>query len=347
MSLRADFTLRRGDLVLRAAFEAEAGETLAIVGPNGAGKSTLLRAVAGLERADSGSLELDGSIVDPAPFVRAEARSVGLVQQGAHLFPHLTAQANVAFPLRAAGLPRTEANERARAMLERVGAAPLAKRRAPTLSGGEAARVALARALAREPKVLLLDEPLAAVDAPARPALRALLTEVLEEFQGACLLVTHDLTDALALAQRLVVLEEGRIVQQGTARELVQRPATAFVADLVGLNAFRGPCRAGQVALGGTTLVVAHPRDEEVVVTVHPRAVSLFPSRPEGSPRNVWQAPVAGLEPATLDRVRVQLAGPLPLVAEVTPAAVEALDLRPGAEVWVAIKATELVVEPV
>ena len=150
MSLRADFTLRRGGLVLRAALDVRSGETIAVVGPNGAGKSTLLRAVAGLERVGSGSLELAGAVVDPVPYQPAEERSVGLVHQGAHLFPHLTAQANVAFPLRAAGLPRAEANERALALLERVDAAPLAKRRAPALSGGEAARVALARALARE-----------------------------------------------------------------------------------------------------------------------------------------------------------------------------------------------------
>ena len=344
MTLRADFTVRRGELLLRAALEAAAGETLALVGPNGAGKTTLLRTLAGLERVDSGSIELGGEVVDPAPFVGPAGRRVGVVQQGAVLFPHMSALDNVAFPLEAAGHPRADARRLAGAHLDRVAARGLGPRAASTLSGGERARVALARALAAGPRLLLLDEPLAAVDPAARPALRALLREVLAAFEGACLVVTHDLTDALALAQRLVVLEEGRIVQQGPAADLVRRPATPFVADLVGLNAFRGRCSDGVVDLGGHPLVVAHARTEEVVVTIHPRAISLFPTRPEGSPRNVWRAPVEALEPAALDRIRVQLAGPLPLVAEVTPAAVDALDLRPGAEVWLAIKATEMAV---
>ncbi len=346
MRLRADFTLRRGELLLRAALEAEPGETLAVVGPNGAGKTTLLRTLAGLERVDSGSIELGPEVVDPEPFIGPAGRRVGFVQQGAVLFPHMTALDNVAFPLEAAGHPRAEARRLAGVHLDRVAASGLAPRASGGLSGGERARVALARALAARPRLLLLDEPLAAVDPAARPGLRAILREVLDAFEGACLVVTHDLTDALALARHLVVLEEGRVVQQGRAEDLVRRPATPFVADLVGLNAFRGPCHDGVVNLGGHPLVVAHARTEEVVVTIHPRAVSLFPSRPEGSPRNVWRAAVEALEPAALDRVRVQLAGPLPLVAEVTPAAVQALDLAPGAEVWLAIKATEMAVAP-
>jgi len=346
--LQADFGLRRGALELDVELELDGGRTFALVGPNGAGKTSLLRAVAGLTPIDRGSLRLDGRVLDGGPggeFVDARERDVGLVFQEPRLFPHLTALDNAAFGPRSRGRTRSEARRIAGEWLERVGAAPLARRKPSELSGGEAQRVALARALASEPQVLLLDEPLASVDASAKLELRAVLRETLADFDGVRLVVAHDIADALALAERLVVLEGGRVAQIGSVTELVRRPASSYVADLVGLNCYRGHCREGQVELEGGSLVVAHASDGPVVVTVHPRAVAVYRERPQGSPRNVWSAPVQGLEPS-LDRVRVQMGGGLPIVAELTHAAVEELRLGDGGEVWIAIKATEIGVAP-
>jgi molybdate transport system ATP-binding protein len=348
MSLEAHLRLRRGALELDARLVIEGGETVALVGPNGAGKSSCLLAIAGLAPLEAGRVALDGEVLDGGPggpFVPPEARGVGLVFQGSRLFPHLSALENAAFGLRARGSSRGEARRTALGWLERLGVAHRAAARPAELSGGEAQRVALARALAPGPRALLLDEPLAAVDASGRLELRRELAAHLADFPGPRLVVAHEASDALALADRVVVLEEGRVVQEGTAAELALRPGSRFVADLVGLNRFEGRCRAGVVTIGAGELVVSSSLDGEVVVSVHPRAVALFPERPAGSPRTVWRAPVLGVE-ALGDRARVRLGGPLEVVAEVTPAAVRELALEPGAELWVAIKATELVVAP-
>lgn len=348
MSLRAHIELTRGSLRLDVRLEAAAGETLALVGPNGAGKTTALQALAGLLRLERGEIALDGEILDGGPggpFVAPEGRGVGVVFQDPLLFPRLTVLDNVAYGLRARSVPRADARGRAARWLERVGLPQLAGERPARLSGGQAQRVALARALAAEPRLLLLDEPLAAVDASAKLALRAELRARLREFEGVRIVVAHEIGDALALAERLVVLEAGRAVQTGPVRELVSRPASRYVADLVGLNCFRGRCHGGVAELEGGQLVVAGELEGPVVLTVHPRAVSLFRQRPDGSPRNVWEAPIEALEPS-LDRVRIQLGGRLPIVAEVTHAAVAELGLREGEPMWVAVKATEIGVAP-
>ncbi|MBK8975028.1 MAG: ATP-binding cassette domain-containing protein [Planctomycetes bacterium] len=345
MSLVADIAVDRGPLRLRAELRVESGETVALVGPNGAGKTSLLLAIAGLLRIDRGAISLDGRLLDGGaggPFVPTAARHIGVVFQQHLLLPHLSVLDNVAYGPRSRGRPRSEARAAAADWLDRVGVGePWHDARPATLSGGQSQRVALARALATAPALLLLDEPLAAVDASARLELRRELRAHLAGFRGPRILVAHHVEDALALADRVVVLEAGRVVQCGTLEELVRCPRSPYVADLVGLNCFVGTCRGGVVEVGDAHLTVVSPLDGEVVVTVHPRAVSLFPARPAGSPRNVWSAPVDGLEPS-LDRVRVRLGGVLPLVAEVTPAAVAELGLAPGRVVWVAIKATEL-----
>jgi molybdate transport system ATP-binding protein len=366
-ALRAAFGLARGSLTLDVAFDLRADETVALVGPNGAGKTTCLHALAGLLRIDRGRIVLGDEVLDeagegrsaagrrePQPFVPPAARRVGLVFQQHLLFEHLSVLENVAYGPRSRGTSRHEASAKAFAQLERVGLAHLAHARPAELSGGQAQRVALARALASGPRMLLLDEPLAAVDASARIELRRELRRHLATFAGVRLLVAHDIADALALADRLLVLENGRIVQNGTIADLVARPRSRFVADLVGINVFRGVCAEGLVTLhepetaasgDPPTLVVAGAtaeHDGPVLLTVHPRAVSLFRDRPQaGSPRNLWLARVAAIEPLP-DRVRIQLAGRVPVVAEVTPAAVAELDLVPGREVYVAIKATEI-----
>ena len=349
MSLQARFTLRRGALQLDIDLQAAAGETLALVGPNGAGKSTCLHVLAGLLRIEHGSVGWGGTVQDGGPdgvFVAPERRAAGVVFQDHCLFPHLSALDNVAFGLRARGCDRRTARAAARDWLRRVGLEQVTAERPAALSGGQQQRVALARALAAEPRVLLLDEPLAAVDASARLELRRELRRHLATFAGPRLVVAHDALDAFALADRVAVLEHGRVVQAGTVAEICSRPRSRYVADLIGTNLLRGSVAGGELRLaGGGALVVPSGIDGEVIASVHPRAIALFLQRPEGSPRNVFAAQVADVEAAG-DRVRVQLAGAVPLVAEVTPAAVADLRLARGARIWAAVKATEITVYP-
>ncbi|MEY2474730.1 MAG: molybdate transport system ATP-binding protein [Actinomycetota bacterium] len=345
MTLAARVEVRRGTLQLECELTANDGEVVAVVGPNGAGKTTLLRALAGLTPIDAGRIELDGKVVDdPAQrtFVVPEQRRVGVVFQDGQLFPHLSAVENVAFGPRSAGVSRREATARAETWLDRLGLAGKGGDRPSQLSGGQAQRVALARALASDPAMLLLDEPLTALDAATRVEVRRDLGRHLRAFPGVPILVTHDPVDALALADRIVVLEMGRVVQEGTADEIVARPRSPYVAELVGTNLYRGTATSGVVRTDGEgTITSATTASGPVCATVHPRAVALHTSRPEGTPRNVWPVRVTHVERLT-DRVRVQLAGPLGIVAEVTLAAVDELGLREGAEVWAAVKATEV-----
>ncbi len=343
--LQADFTHRASAFTLRLTLAIDGGETVALLGPNGAGKSTSLAVLAGVRRVDTGSIALAGRVLDDGRAALGPSeRGVGLVWQQGFLFPHLSALDNVAFGLRARGVARGTARSRARTWLETVDAAALERKRPRELSGGEAQRVALARALATDPELLLLDEPLAAVDASARLALRRVLRERLTAHAGASILVTHDPLDAFSLADRIVVLEEGRIVQSGTAAEISARPRSRYVADLVGLNLCEGTVEDGVlVTTSGARLVVASAADGPALATIHPRSVALYPRRPDGSPRNVWEAPIVAIEStADGDRLRVTTGGELPLVAEVTPNALAELELAVGRRSWVALKATEV-----
>jgi len=349
VSLSADIDLRLGRLHLMVWLHIETGEVVAIVGPNGAGKTTLLRALAGLVPLDSGRVEVDGEVLeDTAAGVRVlpEKRPIGVVFQDHLLFPHLSALENVAFGLRARGEGRRQARSRALVWLERVGLSEYATRRPGTLSGGQAQRVALARALVTEPRVLLLDEPLAAVDATARVELRRALRAELAAYTGVRLLVTHDPLEAMALADRLVVMESGLLVQEGPIAEVTARPRSAWVAAMVGLNLFRGRVDDGVLALSdGLSLAVVTDVRGDAFAVVHPRAVSLHRDRPSTSARNIWRGAADSLD-LEGDRVRVRVSGPLPIVAEVTPAAVADLGLATGGDVWVSVKATEVSVYP-
>ena len=190
------------------------------------------------------------------------------------------------------------------------------------------------------PRLLLLDEPLAALDAHTRLEIRSQLRRHLADFDGATVLVTHDPLDAMVLADRLVVIENGAVVQQGTPAEVARRPRTDYVARLVGLNLYRGTAAGRQVKVGDVLLSVADHLDGPAFVTFSPGAVALYRTRPDGTPRNLWQATIEGLERHG-DNVRIHLEGPLTASADVTPAAVADLDLSPGQRIWAAVKATE------
>jgi molybdate transport system ATP-binding protein len=349
VSLEAELALTLGRLELEVELAVATGELVVLLGPNGAGKTTLLRALAGLVALDAGRVVLDGMVLDDVATgerVPAERRPVGFVFQDYLLFPHLSALENVAFGLRARGRPRAEARRRAAGWLERVGLAAHANARPRALSGGQAQRVALARAMVADPRLLLLDEPLAALDAATRTALRRDLRRHLASFAGTRLLVTHDPLEAVALADRLVVLEGGRITQTGTPNQVSARPRSRYVAELVGVNLYRGHAGDGAIELqGGGRLVVADDHHGEVFAAVHPHAVALHRHRPEGTPRNSWPGTAETLE-VIGDRVRVRVTGQVPIVAEVTPAAASELRLADGGPVWATVKATEVTVYP-
>lgn len=368
MSLDAHVAVHLGALDLDVELAVGAGPVVAVLGPNGAGKTTLLRALAGLVPLDRGHVCLDGETLDDAAtavHVPTHRRPVGMVFQDHLLFGHLSALDNVAFGLVARGVSRAEARRRAAAWLDRMGLAGSGPARPAHLSGGQAQRVALARALATEPRLLLLDEPLAAVDAAAKAEVRAELRHHLAEVPGVRLLVTHDPLEAMLLADELVIVEAGRVTQRGTPSEVSARPRSRYVAELVGVNLFRGVAADDRVRVdGGGGLVVAGAPAGPVLVALRPQAVALHVRHPEGTPRNVWPGRIAGIEGVVGhgDRVRVRVLGRPALdgaaaagaatatgpdvVAEVTPAAVSELGLHPGAEVWVSVKAMELSAYP-
>ncbi|MCW2868407.1 MAG: transporter ATP-binding protein [Marmoricola sp.] len=353
-SLVLDGVVRRGTFELALDLEVGPGEVLGVLGPNGAGKSTLLRAVAGLVELAEGRLSVGGRTwQDATTFLPVEERRAGVVFQDYRLFPHLDVLDNVAFAARSAGASRSASRRTARGWLERLGLEDLAARRPRDLSGGQAQRVALARALAREPEVLLLDEPMAALDAGARIEVRAFLRRHLADVAGPTVLVTHDPLEAMVLADRLLVVEQGRAVQVGTPAEVARRPASAYVARLVGLNLWAGrldPAPSGGAAVvrlddGGSLAVSGDPvpsADGRVLVSLRPSAITLHTERPEhSSTRNVWSGPVAGME-VLADRVRVQVLGAPEALVDLTPAAVAELGVAPGRQVWLSAKATEL-----
>ena len=345
--LAVEAEVRRGNFTLDVSVSAAAGQVLGILGPNGAGKSTLLSAVAGLTPVASGRITLAGQVMDDAAagtFVEASGRPVGFVFQNYRLFPHLTVADNVAFSPRARGLGKRAARSAASHWIDRLGLADLAERKPDQLSGGQAQRVALARALAGQPTLLLLDEPLSALDAGTRLDVQAELRRHLADFTGPCLLVTHDPLEALVLADRLVVLENGRIVQEGTPAQIARQPGTDYVAKLVGLNLYAGHADGAQVKLtgGGAFVVVDHGQHGDVLVAVRPSAVVVSSHQPQlTSARNTWPARITGLT-LLADRVRLDLDGQPPALVDVTPAAVAELSLDPGRRVWLSVKATDL-----
>jgi molybdenum ABC transporter ATP-binding protein len=345
--LRVEAATRLGAFSLDVALDIPAGTCLALAGPSGAGKTSVLRIVAGLVHphtgrvrcADEWWLDTDRG-VDVAP----EHRRCGYVFQEYALFAHLSAWQNVAYPLR--GLNRTERRARALALLERFGIAHLADQRPRTLSGGERQRVAVARALARRPAALLLDEPLSALDPRLRAHAGRELAAVVSETGVPALLVTHDFIEAAVLGTRVGVIDGGRVIQQGTAAELAASPASAFVADFTGAVVLTGTARAQADGLthveldGGGTVFSTEPGDGPVAISVYPWEIALAPPDAEqvGSAQNHLPARVVSVT-AVGNRVRVGLAAPQPLTAELSDASVHALDLKPDAHVIATWKA--------
>jgi len=378
-ALQAEVVVERDGFRLDVSLTVPSGGVLAVLGPNGAGKTTLLRALAGLIVPGTGRVRVGDRILDDTAagiHVEPEHRGIGVVFQDYLLFPHLSALENVAFGPRAHGVPARTARERGLAWLTRVGIADRAGALPAALSGGQSQRAALARALVLEPAVLLLDEPLAALDAATRMDVRADLSGYLREFRGATVLVTHDPLDALILADEIIVLEAGLVTQRGTPQEVSRAPRTDYVARLVGQNLLRATSVRG-LAGGGSAVTLAgglevSSADEPSVAGMlapsagiltpptadqpaasqaipaavfSPSAVVVHSARPgTGSPRNVWAARVAGIEQhAAIVRIRclTELGGHT-VLADITPAAMGELRLRPGDEVWLSVKAVEV-----
>ncbi|KGI80113.1 molybdenum ABC transporter ATP-binding protein [Actinopolyspora erythraea] len=357
--MTAEVRLRRGDFTLDMACRVRPGEVLAVLGPNGAGKSSLLTALTGSARPERGRVSLDGRTwldTERRIDVPTHRRGVGLLAQRAVLFPHLTALDNVAFGLRAAGVRRRHARRAALEWLRCTETGELSDRKPAELSGGQAQRVALARALAAEPELLLLDEPLSALDVATAPTMRGLLHRVLGGQRRPCVLVTHDVLDAVVLADRVVVLDRGGVVEQGRTRGVLARPRTAFTARIAGLNLISGSAAGdsvktprGGVFHGG--IVEPTSRGEPAAAVFPPTAVAVHREVPEGSPRNAIPVRLVGMEPrGDAIRLRGETDPREPetaLAADVTPAAVAELGLRVGDEVFFAVKATEVAIHPV
>ncbi|WP_328419788.1 ABC transporter ATP-binding protein [Streptomyces sp. NBC_00443] len=343
--LDARLVVDRGGFRLDVALTVAPGEVVALLGPNGAGKTTALRALAGLTPLSGGHLRLDGAQLDRTP---PESRPVGVVFQDYLLFPHLTALDNVAFGPRCQGASKAQARAQAAEWLGRLGLTDHEGAKPRKLSGGQAQRVALARALATSPRLLLLDEPLAALDARTRLEVRAQLRRHLAEFEAVAVLVTHDPLDAMVLADRLVVVEHGRVVQEGAPSHIARHPRTDYIAQLVGLNLYRGEAEGHTVRLdAGPSVTTTEDLSGPVFVAFPPSAVTLHRDRPTGSSaRNLWQCQVAGLETHG-DQIRADLTGELPLAADLTTVAAAELDLHPGAEVWATVKAAQTHAYPV
>jgi len=350
MSLSAAVGLQLGSLQLQADLEVAPGELLAVLGPNGAGKSSLLRCLAGLQPIAEGCIAIDGVVVDEPlsrTFVGPQHRPIGVVFQDYLLFEYMSVLENVAFGLRARRTPRAEARRRAAEWLERVGLGEYRDQRPRALSGGQAQRAALARAMATDPRLLLLDEPLAALDAATRAGVRRDLRRHLETFDGMRIMVTHDPVDAYALADRVAILDGGSIVQTGTLADVTAHPRSRYVADLVGVNLVAGTIEHGVlITATGAHVIIADAADGASLAVIRPHSIMLVRQPNDGaSARNVWAGTITDIDRLG-HRVRVVVVGALPLIAEITVEAFDALQLRPGDEIHASVKATDIEVYP-
>lgn len=342
--LDARVRLRRGVAEIDVALAAGPGEVIGVLGPNGGGKTSTVLALAGVLPLASGHVRVGDAVWDDGRRrVPPDRRRVGLMLADGLLFPHLRAVDNVAFGPRSRGVDREGARRRALDELDRVGLADRAQARPRELSSGQQARVALARALATDPALLLLDEPLAALDPDTRARTRSDLATRLAAYGGVTVLVTHDPLDALTLADRLVFVEDGQVTQTGTPAQVLNEPRSAYVGTVVGLNLYaaRGDAHGHVTTETGGVLVTTDPTEGAVWATIPPGAVSLHRHEPDGSPRNAWALRIRSVTMQG-QSARVGLDGVVPLTAEVTLESVTALGLQVGQDVWAAVKATEV-----
>ena len=354
-----DFALTVPSRGVHAALRIGAGEVHALIGPNGSGKSTVAGVIAGLVAPQPAMIRIGERVITDTErriAVATHDRRVGLLQQAALLFPHLSVIENVAFAARQAPhRRRDDAGARAARWLADVDAADLAHRRPADLSGGEAKRVAVARALAAEPEVLLLDEPLAGLDVAVAASVRAMLSRVLATGGRPSVLITHDVLDIVTLADRVAVLEDGRITETGSAAAVLAAPRSRFAARFAGVNVVRGVTvgpgvlrDAAQQIWHGAGDTVLEP-GERAVAVFSPAAVAVYRSRPEGSPRNSVRVRMAALESvgsAVRVRATEQADGDPGLAADITPDAVAELGLTPGDEVWFTVKTQAIALHP-
>ena len=352
--LRASLRHALGEFRLEGDLEAASGTTLVLVGESGSGKSTVLRLLAGLARLQAGRIECAGATwCDTSAGVcwPPQHRPIGYLPQDYALFPHLSVFDNVAFGLVATGTGRREARRRAHDALERLSLSGLAGRRPSELSGGQQQRVALARALILEPALLLLDEPLSALDLETRHIVRAELRRTLRSLPCVTVFVTHAPLEAMLFGDRIAVLDRGRVVQSGEAPDLLRRPRTRYVATLLGLNLLPGQVRRrgpGEEVLletpRGPVTVLAAEAGDELFLVVSPGQVTLSREPPSASARNVIHGVIEEIlpEPPHGERVRVVL-GPAPsFVAEVTAEAATRLGLAVGQDAYASFKATSV-----
>lgn len=351
---------------VEVSFDVEQGETVALLGPNGAGKSTVLQALSGLIVPQDADVQLAGNrLAGSGTAVPPHRRRIGLMGQDPLLFPHLTVLENVAFGPRSQGTPRLTAREKARGWLRQLNLAEFAEQRPGQLSGGQRQRAALARALAAEPDLLLLDEPLAAADVRTAGEIRQLLREHLTAAEQTTIVVTHEVLDAAVLADRVMVMSDGRIIDSGTTARMLTEPGTEFGAALAGLNLILGTAEGNGTALRtgdgvGVTGIADEPLPHggPAAAVFPPSAVAVYADAVAGSPRNVWPGRVLTVEPGPAAvRLRIAISGlhargaggansGTVLAADVTPGAVAALPIAPGVRVYAEVKATQVRLYP-
>jgi molybdate transport system ATP-binding protein len=360
-ALEAALVVRRGTFTLDVELSVADGEIVALLGPNGAGKSTLLGAISGLIRPESGRITVAGRVLtertaSARSFVPAERRRVGLLSQDPLLFPHLTAVENVAFGQRAQGRPRADARRDAQEWLDAVGLTDVAGRKPVALSGGQRQRVAIARALAARPDVLLLDEPLAALDVQTATHIRRLLSERLTDSATTTIVVTHDVLDAIVLADRCAIVNDGRIIDDGPKSRVLGHPKNQFIAALAGVNlvegvsdgvagvvradgrTVRGHVMGGAIAAGAQASAVFSP--SAVSVTAPRASVGQDSERPVG---NRWNATIEALEPSAAG-VRIRVREIPDVVIDVSPAVAVDIDLNVGAPIVVSVDPVDVAI---